>query len=122
MNPILNEQTGSLSSSNSERSTTQTFMEDKMTILTNILSPSLQRETERPQTLQQAAASPLSPESSVSHPYHHQGLVHSTAVGGRGHFSVPKKVTRKIFLKKKKYRGSKGHQTAGLKTIHAFSP
>lgn len=121
MNPILNEQTGSLSSSNSERSTTQTFMEDKMTILTNILSPSLQRETERPQTLQQAAASPLSPESLVSHPYHHQGPVHSTAVGGRGRFSVSKKVARKIFLKKK-YRGSKGHQTAGLKTIHAFSP
>lgn len=72
MNPILNEQTGSLSSLNSERSTTQTFTEDKMTILTDILSPSsLERKTERHQTLQQAAASPLSPESSVSHPYHH---------------------------------------------------
>lgn len=67
-----------------------------MTIPIDILAPSsLERQTERHQTLQQAAASPLSPESSVSAlpPLRTSVL---TAVGGRGCFSAVSKNIAKI--------------------------
>jgi len=83
-------------------------MEDKMTISIDIPAPSSsERRTESRQTLQQAAASPLSPESSVAHPSHHNRPAYSTAVGGRGCFSAVSKNVAKIVILTENSRGMK---------------
>lgn len=99
-NPILHEQSVSSSSADPERSTTHPLMEDKLTIPIDILAPSSSdRRTDRHQTPPAAAASPLSPENSISHPCHHFRPPFPTAVGGIELFSVvSQNVLKIVFL------------------------